>query len=78
MLCSVAAVKGWPVEDRWVTSSESETPEEAAWGAVRRLEENWKLFERGGHKPYVKRKERRQMAIEDWEADESHGRDERL
>ena len=33
-------------------------------------EENWKAFERGGHRPNVRRKERRDRAIEEWEANE--------
>ena len=63
ILRTVADVKGWRVEDAWDT----DVPE-AEWGAVRRLEENWKAFERGGHKPYVKRRLRRDRAIEEWEA----------
>ncbi|KAI1793196.1 TatD DNase family Scn1 [Ganoderma leucocontextum] len=62
MLRTVADVKGWRVEDAW----DADVPE-AEWGAVRRLEENWKAFERGGHKPYVRRKLRRDRAIEQWE-----------
>ena len=42
------------------------------WGAVRRLEENWKLFERGGHRPYAKRRQRRDRAIEEWEEANEH------
>ncbi len=63
MLRTVADVKGWRVEDVW----DAEVPE-GDWGAVRRLEENWKAFERGCHKPYVTRKLRRERAIEEWEA----------
>ena len=63
MLLAVAEVKGWRVEDAW----DADAPEDQ-WGAVRRLEENWKAFERGGHKAYVKRKQRRDRAIEEWEA----------
>ena len=63
MLRTVADVRGWHVEDAW----DPDIPA-AEWGAVRRLEENWKAFERGGHKPYVRRKLRRDRAIEEWEA----------
>ena len=63
MLRTVADVKGWHVEDTWDADVA-----EAEWGAVRRLEENWKAFERGAHKPYVRRKLRRDRAIEEWEA----------
>ncbi|RPD82188.1 TatD DNase family Scn1 [Lentinus tigrinus ALCF2SS1-7] len=65
MLRTVAAVKGWPVEDHWDDTAPADA---AQWGAVRRLEENWKKFERGGHRPYSKRRQRRDRAIEEWEA----------
>ncbi|KAI0361045.1 Metallo-dependent hydrolase [Trametes cingulata] len=70
MLRTIAEVKGWRVEDAWDEAYE-DAPEEE-WGAVRRLEENWKVFVRGGHaeREHVKRKRRRDKAIEDWEAGE--------
>ena len=74
MLRTVAAVKGWRVEDAWDYDDEGEEDKyghKETWGAVRRLEENWRAFRRGGHKPYVRRKERRSHAIEEWEANES-------
>ena len=93
MLRTVAAVKGWRVEERWEadgaaravgcvdgdrdgnghgdtdTDRDRDRDEDQGtrWGAVRRLEENWKLFERGGHRPYAKRRQRRDRAIEEWE-----------
>lgn len=42
MLTTVAEIKGWHVEDQW-----DEKIEENKWGAVRKLEENWKAFQRG-------------------------------
>ena len=77
MLRTVAAVKGWRVEDTWDYSDE-DAGEDAIgngdhpgrWGAVRRLEANWRAFVRGDHKPRVRRKERRDRAIEEWEAGE--------
>lgn len=66
MLQTVADVKGWRIEDAW-DDSYAAAPE-AEWGAVRRLEENWKLFERGGHAERVSTKRRRDRAIEEWEA----------
>ncbi|KAH9897885.1 hypothetical protein C8Q73DRAFT_682898 [Cubamyces lactineus] len=71
MLCAVAAVKGWRVEDGWdgvTDAADVPEKEEDEWGAVRRLEKNWKLFERGGHEGRVSRKRRRVRAIEEWEA----------
>ncbi len=64
MLRTVAAVKGWAVEDHW---DDAAPEDEAQWGAVRRLEENWKAFERGRHRPHAKRRQRRDRAIEEWE-----------
>ncbi|TBU49974.1 TatD DNase family Scn1 [Dichomitus squalens] len=68
MLQTIAEVKGWRVEDAW--DADADAPEDR-WGAVRRLEENWRAFERGGHRPSVKRKQRRDRAIEEWEAENS-------
>ncbi|KAI0828973.1 hypothetical protein BC628DRAFT_1315822 [Trametes gibbosa] len=71
MLQTIANAKGWRVEDAW-DDSYANAPE-AEWGAVRRLEENWRLFQRGEHKEQVRRKARRDRAIEEWEAnEESH------
>ena len=85
MLRTVAAVKGWRVEERWEADGAAvaaavrngqenedfdehgERDQGTRWGAVRRLEENWKVFERGGHRPYAKRRQRRDRAIEEWE-----------
>ncbi|TFK95032.1 TatD DNase family Scn1 [Polyporus arcularius HHB13444] len=64
MLRTVAAVKGWAIEDHW---DDAAPEDEAQWGAVRRLEENWKAFERGRHRPHAKRRQRRDRAIEEWE-----------
>ena len=93
MLRTVAAVKGWRVEERWEAdgaaravgrgdgdgdgngdedrdkhgNGDRDEDQGTRWGAVRRLEENWKVFERGGHRPYAKRRQRRDRAIEEWE-----------
>jgi hypothetical protein len=63
MLQIVAQVKGWNIEDKWV-----EEIEEGKWGAVRKLEENWKAFKRGNHVPF--RTTRRRVAKE-WDSDSS-------
>jgi len=45
MLQTIAEVKGWTVEDgEW-----NDDIDEPHWGTVRRLEENWKAFKKGGH-----------------------------
>ncbi|CDO73096.1 hypothetical protein BN946_scf185007.g150 [Trametes cinnabarina] len=67
MLCTVAAVKGWRVEEVW--DEDEAAVREEKWGAVRRLEENWKLFVRGEHEERVKRKDKRNRFIEEWEAE---------
>lgn len=52
MLCTVAEVRGWDVEQSWEAD-----PPENQWGAVRKLERNWKSFVKGGHVPVEKAKE---------------------
>ena len=68
MLRTVAAAKGWRVETAWDHPEDEAEEDESMWGAVRRLEENWRAFVRGGHKPRVRRREQRDRAIEEWEA----------
>jgi len=41
MIQSIAAVKGWHVEEEWLDNLA-----ESDWGAVRKLEENWYTFRR--------------------------------
>lgn len=64
MLQMVAEVKGWMLEDTW---EDDVLPEQ--WGAVRRVEENWRLFEKGDHRP-IRKKDKRKLLLEDWESDE--------
>jgi Tat protein secretion system quality control protein TatD with DNase activity len=47
MINIVAQVKGWTVEEEW----DEVGGEVDRWGVVRRLEANWKAFERGGSIP---------------------------
>jgi hypothetical protein len=54
MLQIVAQIKGWHIEDKWM-----EEIEEGQWGAVRKLEENWKTFKRGNHIPFPRNSRRR-------------------
>ncbi|GBE77438.1 hypothetical protein SCP_0103130 [Sparassis crispa] len=68
MLRTVAEVKGWTVEDAWNDGLDG-VGDEDRWGAVRRLEANWRRFEKGGHQPNRK-KPRRKLLLEDWESDE--------
>jgi hypothetical protein len=41
MVQSIAAIKGWHVEEEWIDNLE-----ESEWGAVRKLEKNWFAFRR--------------------------------
>jgi len=41
MVQSVAAIKGWHTEEKWMDNLE-----ECDWGVVRKLEENWFTFKR--------------------------------
>ena len=66
MLRAIAEVKGWRVETEW---HELSPASENDWGVVRRLEHNWEVFQKGGHKP-VRRKDKRKLLLEDWESDE--------
>ena len=56
MLCLVADAYGWQVEKSW----ESNIPEEI-YGAVRRLEENWKAFSKGEHSSTEQLKEQKKF-----------------
>lgn len=67
MLSTIAEVKGWHIETSW----EDDLPVDE-WGAVRKLEENWKTFQRGGHPP-IRKKDRRKLLLEYWESDEEDG-----
>ncbi|KAH8099826.1 TatD DNase family Scn1 [Cristinia sonorae] len=46
MVKAIADIKRWTVEETW-----EDTPPENKdeWGVVRRLEENWNVFQKGGH-----------------------------
>ncbi|KAF6766704.1 TatD DNase family Scn1 [Ephemerocybe angulata] len=70
----IAEVKGWRIEEEWV-----EELEEAKWGAVRRLAENWKRFKKGGHPPPTrtlsKRARKKQLLDSSSEAGSSQGGD---
>ncbi|THH21225.1 hypothetical protein EW146_g296 [Bondarzewia mesenterica] len=71
MVRIVAEVKGWRVEHNWSDEYEVEREtDESAWGVVRRLEENWRSFVKGGHKP-VAVKSSRKGKWDDWGNNES-------
>lgn len=64
MVQTVAEVKGWRVEHSW---DYGEDDGEATWGVVKRLEENWKVFKKGGHTSTGKKpqgKNRKQRVLE--------------
>jgi hypothetical protein len=62
MVLTVAEVKGWRVEENW-DYDEHEIRGEETLGVVKRLEENWKSFKRGGHQNKKKR-DRKQRVLE--------------
>ncbi|EMD32635.1 hypothetical protein CERSUDRAFT_118666 [Gelatoporia subvermispora B] len=68
MLLTVAEVKGWRVEEAWDEEAAADDPEK--WGAVRRLEENWKQFVAGHHKPIKQKRDRRRLVLDASESDE--------
>ncbi|KAF9015683.1 TatD DNase family Scn1 [Cyathus striatus] len=49
MICTIAEVKGWKIEDDW----DDDIPN-VSWGVVKRLDENWKRFKNGHHQSYDK------------------------
>lgn len=65
MIQTVARVKGWSVEEEWVDNLE-----EADWGAVRLLEENWKAFKAGNHIVPPRKNRKSQNTEEDWSSEE--------
>jgi len=70
MLNIVSEIKGWPIEQEWIdVDSGSKIPEEE-WGAVRRLEANWKAFVRGGHRPEKKVPSKFKRFQNDWVSDD--------
>jgi len=73
----IAEVHEWRVEDTW-DYHDSDDGQEEEWGVVRRLEENWKRFERGGHHhaspPQGKKKREKQEMSMSGSEDEKEGR----
>ena len=68
MLCTVAEVKGWEVEKTWSYDDRDGDDEDSeTWGAVKRLEENWKTFIKAGHAPAKKRRNKRQLLLDESE-----------
>ncbi|KAI0046611.1 Metallo-dependent hydrolase [Auriscalpium vulgare] len=87
MVLTIAQTRGWRVEDAWdypEVADESEIVGEDAregWGVVRRLEENWRAFLRGGHAPPGAEKKvgkssarrRRDYSYDVWDSGEESG-----
>ena len=72
MLNTVSEIKGWPIEQEWIDDEDpdgvdtrSRIPEKE-WGAVRRLEANWKAFVKGGHRPEKKVRSKFKRFQNDW------------
>lgn len=76
MLNIVSEIKGWPIEQEWVDDQNldgiSGGPKipESEWGAVRRLEVNWKAFLKGGHRPEQKVPSKFKRFQNDWLSDD--------
>ena len=68
MLKVVAQVKGWTVESHWDYSEveDGQKERQESWGAVKRLEENWKIFQQGNH-PTIRKKNNRKHLLSDSE-----------
>lgn len=65
ILQTIAEVKGWNVEEEW-----KETLIESEWGAVRKLEANWKAFVAGNHVRPVHIPSKNRRYKQDWISDE--------
>ena len=70
MIITIADVKGWHVEKEWNPDITEEH-----WGAIRRLEENWNAFSRGGHihkrrELDAKKRNRKDRKDKYWDVDE--------
>lgn len=59
MVRTIAEVRGWNVEERW-----EDQLDESQWGVVRRLEHNFQVFMKGGHKPKEYKRTTRQIREE--------------
>lgn len=81
MVGHIAEARGWSVEDHvWSPGTDSSVSEGVTsvhredWGVLRRLEANWRVFERGGHKgPTIKPRKKK---IQEWSSpsdDETEG-----
>ena len=75
MLNTVSEIKGWSIEQEWIdedlggASTGPKIPE-SEWGAVRRLEANWKAFLKGGHRPDQKVPSKLKRFQNDWVSDD--------
>ena len=67
MLNTISEIKGWAIEQEWIHDAIPENE----WGAVRRLEANWKAFIKGGHRPEQKVPSKFKRFQDDWVSDES-------
>ena len=75
MLNTVSEIKGWPIEQEWIDEDgggANTTPKipEGEWGAVRRLEANWKTFLKGDHRPEQKVLSKFKRFQKDWVSDD--------
>lgn len=70
MLLTVAEVRGWEVEQTWKYDDGGGEDDESKWGTVKRLEENWKAFVKGGHLPVKKKRDKRRLVLDDSESDD--------
>ena len=76
MLNTISEIKGWPIEQEWIDDEDADGVDtkpripEKDWGAVRRLEANWKAFLKGGHRPEKKVLSKFKRFQSDWVSDD--------
>jgi len=74
ILETISRIRGWPLETSW----ESDPPEEQEeWGTVRRLEANFAVFLKGGHKDVAPKRNRKlRKQLESYPDDEESSEDD--
>lgn len=64
MICRIADARDWLVENSEEEVMKNDT------GVVRRLADNWRRFVEGAHKPRTRRKDHRQLLLDESEPEE--------
>ena len=69
MVETIARERGWRIEETWDYSDSGDDGEvKEEWGVIRRLEANWRRFQRGDHaaRRIMNRKRRTDFSYEEY------------